>query len=66
MLFKHIITPEILKHPIVVILLMFLVSVTTIVRVGKRPKNKTTTAGKTVKEIIKKAININTFWKRLR
>ena len=51
---------------IIVILLMFLVSVTTIVRVGKRPKNKTTTAGKTVKEIIKKAININTFWKRLR
>ncbi len=60
---KHTINPDILRHPIVVILLMFLVSVTTAVKVGRRPMNKTTTTGKTVNATIIKPREIKNFWK---
>ena len=49
-LFRHIITPAMLKQPTVVILLMFFVSVTIMVNVGNNPKNSTTTTGKSLKD----------------
>ena len=61
MLLKQIITPEILKQPTVVILLMFFVSVKRMVNVGKRPMKRTTIAGKTLKDITKNKTNKNTF-----
>ena len=60
-LFKHIITPDILKHPTVVILLMFFESVMAVVMVGSKPISKITTAGKTVKETTRSPAKISIF-----
>ena len=57
--------PAMLKQPIVVILFKFFVSVTTTVKDGSRPINKTTTAGKTVKATIIRAIKSKNFWIKL-
>ena len=60
-LLRQIIMPAILKQPTVVILFMFFVSVTTMVKVGSKPKNNTTTAGKTLNDMKRSKVNQKTF-----
>lgn len=62
---KHTINPDMFKQPMVVILLMFLVSVTTAVKVGNKPMNNTTTTGSMVKATIIKPRDMINFWKEL-